>query len=267
MTFLKKINLKNIKKFLWNYKYVITLLLVLFIIYYYMNVYIQENLENNVSRDIKQFALQVENTNDFDFNIQVYRLSYDTTSNTNSAIEIVSNTLVPAKKAVILPAGNDKFPNGFDAKVYLDGGNLGFAVKVSTIDNSAKKINYKLTYCSQQKVGIKKLCSKNAPNIGKFKELNDLQFMDASDNTSIKIALNNSTKIYEITSLKDIQIFTIGFIYLPSMVITPSTTSAPAKTIATKAVVVTAAKAATKAAKGATKAATAVKGAFKITKK
>jgi hypothetical protein len=291
MTFLKKINLKNIKKFLWDYKYILVILLVLFIIYYYTNVYIQENLENNVSREQKKFALQVENTNDFDFNIQVYRLSYDTTSNTNSFTEIVQTTLIPAKKAVILPAGNDKFPEGFDANVYLDGGNLGFAVKVSTIDNSAKKIAYKLTYCSQEKVVSKQLCNRNAPNIGKFKELNTLNFMDASDKESVTIsdAPNSTTKIYEITPVKDMNTYSIGFIYLPSMVITPSTTpaSAPAKTVATKAVVVTAVPAAkaattaatatiattaakgaaTKAATAAKGAATAAKGAFKITKK
>lgn len=218
MTFLKKINLKNIKQFVWNYKYILSIIIILFIIYYYTNLYIQENLENNVSRDIKQFALQVENTNDFDFNIQVYKLSYNSTSKKNSYTEIVKSTLVPAKKAIILPAGNTKFPSGFDAKVYLDGGNLGFGVKVSTTDGSAKKISYKLSYCNKQKVGPKTLCSINAPLIGKFKELTDLQFMDARDKASITIsdAPKSSTKIYEIKAIQDISSYSIGFIYLPS---------------------------------------------------
>ncbi len=213
-----KFSFKSVKKFLWDYKYVITLLLVLLAIYYYINIYIQENLENNVSRDNKKFALQVENTNDFDFNIQVYKLSYNSTSKKNSYTEIVKSTLVPSKKAVILPAGNNKFPSGFDAKVYLDGGNLGFGVKVSTTDNTSKKIAYKLTYCNQQKIGPKKLCSINAPLIGKFKELTDLQFMDARDKASITIsdAPKSSTKIYEIKAIQDISSYSIGFIYLPS---------------------------------------------------
>ena len=293
---LKKINLKNIKKFLWDYKYIIILLIILLIIYYYTNLYIQENLENNVSRDQKKFALQIENVNDFDFNIQVYRLSYDATSNTNSFTEIVKSTLVPAKKAVILPAGNDKFPEGFDAKVYLDGGNLGFAVKVSTTDNSSKKIAYKLTYCSQEKVVSKQLCNRNAPNIGKFKELNSLNFMDASDKESVTIsdAPNSTTKIYEINPVKDMNTYSIGFIYLPSMVISPSTTAATVRpsttatattatvrpsttatatvrpsTTATTTTATTAKGATTTAAKGATKSATttASKGATKVTKK
>ncbi len=229
-----KFSFKSVKKFLWEYKYVITLLLVLFIIYYYMNVYIQENLENNVSRDDKNFVLQVENTNDFDFNIQVYKLSYDPTSKKNSYkdIEIVKSTssskkevtgtlgsiLIPSKKTVILPAGNDKFSSGFDAKLYLDGGNLGFGIKVSTTDNSAKKIAYKLTYCNKVKAGGKTLCYINAPLIGKFKELTDLQFRDSRDNATITIsdASKSSTKIYQINPIKDISSYSIGFIYLPS---------------------------------------------------
>ena len=220
-----KFSLKSIKKFLWNYKYVITLLLVLFGIYYYMNVYIQENLENNVSKNTpadkfnvpRYFALQVENTNTFDFNIQVYRLSYNSTSKTNSYTEIVKSTLVPAGKAVILPAGNDKFPTPFDAKVYLDGGDLGFGVKVSTTDNSDKKIEYKLMYCNKKKKsGTITFCSKNGPFIGKFKELNDLNFKDARDKASITISYAASSTTYTITSKENMSSYSIGFIYLPS---------------------------------------------------
>lgn len=222
-----KFSFKSVKKFLWDYKYIIALLLVLFIIYYHMNVYIQENLENNVTKnsasdkfaDPKLFALQVMNKNTFDFNIQVYKLSYNSTSNTNSYTEIVKSTLVPAGKGVILPAGNPNFPSkGFDAKVYLDGGNLGFAVKVSTVDGSAKPIVYTLNYCNKQKAGqFKTVCTPNGPSIGKFKELNDLNFKDARDKGSITISYEASTTTYTITAKENMNSYSIGFIYLPSV--------------------------------------------------
>ena len=218
MTFLKKMNLKNVKQLLWSYKYIIAILLVLFIIYYYMNAYIQENLETATSKDSKKFALQIENLNDFDFNINVYKITYDINTKTNSATtELVKSTLIPAKKAVILPAGNTKYPEGFDAKVYLDGGNLGFAIKVSTTDGTEKNISYKLSYCAQVKAGTKKICSKNAPLVGKFKELTDFNFKDSSDIANITIASNPNTKIYSITPKTSMKSYSVGFIYLPSV--------------------------------------------------
>ncbi len=150
-----KVSFKSFKKFVWDYKYIIALLLVLIFIYRYLNIRIIENLENSVSKDKKEFVLSIENTCGFDFNVEVYRINYTSTtdSKTKKTIEsnsidlnqnkdlLVSKTLVPSSgtKSIIVPSENTTFPNGAIAKKYLDGGNLGFAVKVSTTDGSEKK--------------------------------------------------------------------------------------------------------------------------------
>ncbi len=227
-----KVSFKSFKKFIWDYKYIIALLLVLIFIYRYLNIRIIENLENTTSKEKIQFALSIENTSGFDFNVEVYRINYTSTtdSKTKKTTEsnnidlnqnkdlLVSKTLVPSSgtKTVILPAGNDKFPEGANAKVYSDGGNLGFAVKVSTTDGSEKQISYKMRYCSQKSAGAKKICNVTNPELGKFKELTDYNFKDSRDSADIDILLDKNTKIYEIKPKKATKSYSIGFIYLPS---------------------------------------------------
>ena len=47
MTFsLKQLSLKKIQTFLWNYKYILLVFIILFISYRSMNLYIQENMES-----------------------------------------------------------------------------------------------------------------------------------------------------------------------------------------------------------------------------
>ncbi len=232
-----KVSFKGFKKFVWDYKYIIALLLVLIFIYRYLNIRIIENLENSVSKDKKEFVLSIENTCGFDFNVEVYRINYTSTtdSKTKKTIEsnsidlnqnkdlLVSKTLVPSSgtKSIIVPSENTTFPNGAIAKKYLDGGNLGFAVKVSTTDGSEKKISYKMRYCTKETKGLAKgKCNETNPELGKFKELTDYNFKDSRDSADITITYDKNAKFYEIKPSSDksqaMKSYSVGFIYLPS---------------------------------------------------
>jgi hypothetical protein len=230
-----KVSFKSFKKFVWDYKYIIALLLVLIFIYRYLNIRIIENLENNVSKDKKEFVLGILNTCGFDFNVEVYRINYTSTTDSktkkkseSNSIDLnkdllVSKTLIPSKtdSHVILPSENTTFPNGAIAKKYLDGGNLGFAVKVSTTDGSEKKISYKMRYCAKETKGlVKGKCNETNPELGKFKELTDYNFKDSRDNSDITITYDKNAKFYEIKPSSDksqaMKSYSVGFIYLPS---------------------------------------------------
>lgn len=200
MTFLKKMNLKNVKQFLWSYKYIIAILLVLFVIYYYMNVYIQENLESKTST-IRNFQPTVKNTSDFDINVEVYAVGYDASKKVNTISTIIKST-------TIKPSGKLKVTS------YAKSGNVGFAVKLSTTDNSAKNIKAEIGVCSEKTAINKKICSIFKPNIANYIELKDYNFKVLHDKTDVSITSPNTDAKWLISSAKPYSFFTIGFKFL-----------------------------------------------------
>lgn len=197
-----KFSFKSVKKFLWEYKYVITLLLVLFIIYYYMNVYIQENLETTqvTNRTIK--FPSIKNTSTVPINIEVFSISYNGKVNTTTPIS--NKTQVESQKEFKLTEYN-KNPLKSD---------LGFAVRLSSVDGSAKKLNAEISVCSVKKVPGRTLCNIFKPNIANYSEISNFNFKVNSDKTDVIIAEIGTTNKWKIDSVKKYPFLSIGFKFI-----------------------------------------------------
>lgn len=200
-----KFSFKSIKKFLWKYKYVITLLLLLFIIYYYINVYIQENLEiTKVTTRTLQFP-SIKNTSTVPINIEVFSISYNGKVNTTKPIS--NKTQVESQKEFKL---TDYDNHSLES-------DLGFAVRLSSVDGSAKKLNAEIWVCSVKKVPgkskskSKQFCNTFKPNIANYSEISNFNFKVNSDKTDVIISEIGNTNKWKIDSVKEYPFLSIGF--------------------------------------------------------
>jgi hypothetical protein len=236
-----------------------------------MNVYIQENLEVATSTTLTKPVIAIKNTSAFEINVELYRMDYDTAKNVNIATpmqkitemtagkitksEPIGVVKIPVNSEVIIPSESGPgFPDSTkNAKMYLDGGVLGFAVKASTVDGKDAIITYELRVCNEKSAGAgKMLCSTYGPNTGDFNELKDYNFKNSSNTDELKAEMDPNSKVWKMTSVKAMKSFSYGFIYGASVKTPPkqattttAATAAAAKTVATAAK--TTAKAATKA--------------------
>ncbi len=195
-----KFSFKSFKKFVWDYKYIIALLLVLIFIYRYLNIRIIENLESKTTT-ARNFQPTVKNTSDFDINIEVYAVNYDNKTKANTISTIIKST-------TLKPLAELKVTN------YAQSGNVGFAIKLSTTDNSSKNIKAEIGVCSEQKAGAKKICSIFKPNIANYSELKDYNFKVLHDPNDVSITSPNTDAKWLINATKPYSYFTIGFKFL-----------------------------------------------------
>ncbi len=256
---IKDLTFKNVKKFLWDYKYILILLLVLFMIYRSMNVYIQENLEVATSTTLTKPVIGIKNTSPMEIQVEIYKMEYDAAKNVNIATPIQKITemksgkitksepigvvKIPVNSEVIIPSESGPgFPESTkNAKMYLDGGVLGFAVKASTVDGSSdKNITYELRICNEKSAGAGKvLCNLYGPNTGDFNELKDYNFKNENNKDELVASMDPNSKVWKITSQKPMQSFSYGFIYGPSVKTPPKVAAAAAATATTAVATVT----------------------------
>jgi hypothetical protein len=195
-----KFSYKSLKKFVYDYKYIIALLLILIFIYRYLNIHIIENLESKTSA-LRNFQPTIKNTSDFDINVEVYAVGYDTRKKVNTISTVIQSTTLKA-------LGELKVTK------YAKSGNVGFAVKLSTTDNSEKNIKAEIAVCSEQRAGAKKICSIFKPNIANYIELKDYNFKVLHDKNDVSITSPNTDKKWLIHAVKPYSFFSIGFKFL-----------------------------------------------------
>ncbi len=191
---------KSFKKFVYDYKYMIALLLLLIFIYRYLNIHIIENLESKTTI-VRNFQPTIKNTSDFDINVEVYAIGYDTSKKVNTISTVIKGT-------TLKPHGELKVTS------YAKSGNVGFAVKLSTTDNSAKNIKAEIGVCSEQRAGAKKICSIFKPNIANYIELKDYNFKVLHDKNDVSITSPNTDAKWLIHAVKPYSFFSIGFKFL-----------------------------------------------------
>lgn len=190
----------QVKTFLWKYKWIIALLITLLLIYRQLNVYIIENLESKTTTP-RKFQPTIKNTSSFDINVEVFAVGYDTRKKVNTITSVIRQTTLK--------------PNA-ELKVssYATSGNVGFAVKFSTTDGSAKSISAEVSVCSEKKVLRKTLCNIFKPNIANYIELKDYNFKVLHDKNDVSITSPSTDAKWIISATKPYALFSVGFKFL-----------------------------------------------------
>lgn len=204
-------SLKSVKKFLWDYKYIIALLLVLLLIYRQLGLYIVENLENKLVSG-RTYQPTIKNTSDFDIDVEVYEVTYDEKTKVNKMDKVV------IKKQTIKPSQELKVSKSINLDLVDDKKKpippppaIGVAVKFSTTDNSAKNISAEFSICSDKSTGPKKICNIFKPNIAQLSELKDHNFKVLHDANDVSITSPNTDAKWLIKAVKPYSMFSIGF--------------------------------------------------------
>lgn len=195
-------SLKSVKKFLWDYKYIIALLLVLLLIYRQLGLYIVENLENKLVSG-RSYQPTIKNTSDFDIDVEVFEVTYDEKTKVNKMDKVV------IKKQTIKPSQELKVSGSISSEKKT----IGVAVKFSTTDNSEKNISAEFSICSDKSTGPKKICNIFKPNIAQLSELKDHNFKVLHDANDVSITSPNTDAKWLIKAVKPYSMFSIGFKY------------------------------------------------------
>ncbi len=191
-------SLKSFKKFLWDYKYIIALLLVLLLIYRQLGLYIVENLENKLVSG-RSYQPTIKNTSDFDIDVEVFEVTYNAKKKVNEMKSVIA-------KSTIKPSQELKVSKSISS----DKKTIGVAVKFSTTDNSEKNISAEFSICSDKKAGPKKICNIFKPNIAQLSELNH-NFKVLHDANDVSITSPNTDAKWLIKAVKPYSMFSIGF--------------------------------------------------------
>ena len=192
-----KSSMKSILSVVWKFKWIIALLITLFLIYRQLNIYVIENLESKTT-SIRKIQPTIKNTSSFDINVEVYAVGYDAKTKKNTISTIIKSTTL--KPNVELKVSN-----------YTNSGNVGFAVKLATTDGSPKNISAEISVCSEKKVVSKTLCSIFKPNIANYIELSDYNFKVLHDKNDVSITSPSTDAKWIVSSAKPYSFFSIGF--------------------------------------------------------
>jgi hypothetical protein len=192
-----KLSFKSVKTFVWKYKWILAVLITLFLIYRQLNVYVVERLESKTF-PTRQFQPTIKNTSGFDINVEVFAVSYDAAKKVNTMTSIVKQT---------------KVANNTELKVttYSTSGNVGFAVKLSTTDGSSKSMKAEISVCSEKKVMNKSTCNIFKPNIANYIELKDYNFKVLHEPSDVSITSPSTDAKWLISSAKPYSVLSIGF--------------------------------------------------------
>ncbi len=192
-----KLSFNAFKKFVWTYKWVLALLITLFLIYRQLNLYVVERLESKTTTP-RKIQPTVKNTSGFDINVEVFAVSYDAKTRKNTISSIVSSTTVK-------PNTELKVTN------YTTSGNVGFAVKMTTTDGSSQNIKAEISVCSEKKVLNKTVCNIFKPNIANYIELKDYNFKVLHNKNDVSITSPSSNAKWLISAVKPYSVVSIGF--------------------------------------------------------